>query len=94
LIVDSSFKEQRIECVPGKWSNNKLSLGGWPVQPISTCGAWTSDSELTVKACLFETPFTLTWKLQFKGDELLFDSESDLGFGQTKYEQLVGKKKN
>jgi hypothetical protein len=41
--------------------------------------------------CFFETPFIVTISLKFAGDELLFDSQANVGFGTTKQRQLVGK---
>jgi len=45
------------------------------------------------KICFFETPFIVTVSLKFSGDELIFDSESNVVFGATKQQQLVGKAK-
>ena len=91
IVMKSAGKEQRLECSTKAWTHGQLSLGGWPLQPIATCGGWTDDETFTVKACLYETPFCLTSKLHFVGDLLHYDSESNVGFGQTKREQLVGK---
>jgi CubicO group peptidase (beta-lactamase class C family) len=91
VTLKTAGNEQRLVCSNTEWAKNRLSLGNWPKQPVATCGAWTFDDTFTLKTCLYETPFCLTSKLQFQGDTLLFDSESNVGFGQTKRDQLVGK---
>ena len=53
--------------------------------------AWTSDGYLA-KLCFYETPFIATLRLQFAGDEVTLNSETNVGFTQTKQRELVGKK--
>jgi hypothetical protein len=45
------------------------------------------------KICFTETPFILTVRLKFTGQELRCESESNVGFGSTKNAALVGKAK-
>ena len=82
---------QPLECGFNEWKQGKLKMGFPSEQQVAACGAWGSDSEYNVKLCLVETPFILSLRLQFKGDEVLFDSESNVGFAQTKKPQLVGR---
>ena len=62
-----------------------------PEQPAAASGAWTADDTFKAKICFYETPFIITLTLKFAGDQLLFDSESNVGFGPAKQPQLVGK---
>jgi hypothetical protein len=44
-----------------------------------------------VKQCFYETPFYLTRKLRFDGQQLIYDAEANVGFRGTKQPQLVGR---
>ena len=98
LVLRSAGGESRIECGDGTWQkgNTTLPSGFIPRlitpsgQPVAASGAWTKDDTYTVKLCLTDTPFYLTFVVQFQGDELLFDSEFNVSFGSTKLPQLVG----
>jgi hypothetical protein len=58
---------------------------------VAASGAWTAPDTYTAKLAFYETPFALTLTLRFAGDELLYDSEYNVAFGQTKRPSLVGK---
>lgn len=92
LVMKFAGKEQRVECRSSDWNKDQLRIGILPIQPIATCGAWASDDEFAMKMCFYETPFSLNSRLTFKGDELLYDAESNVGFGQTKRDQVIGKR--
>jgi CubicO group peptidase (beta-lactamase class C family) len=82
---------QRIPCGRGEWKKGSVALPGYAVQPAAACGAWIADDTYTARICFTETPFILRLDLKFVGDDLLFDSETNVGFGPTKQRQLVGK---
>ena len=84
LVARIDGVEQRIACGRGAWQKGRLALGPLPEQPAAASGAWTGDDTFTAKICFYETPFIVTLRLKFSGDELLFDSESNVGFGATK----------
>jgi hypothetical protein len=83
--------EQRIVCGRGAWPKGRAAWGPLPERPAAASGAWTEDDTFTAKLCFYETPFTITVSLKFSGEELRFDSQSNVGFGPTKQPQLVGK---
>ncbi len=84
---------QRIACGHGTWKKGRLGYGSLPVQPVAVSGGWTTDDSFTAKICFYETPFIVTLRLKFSGDQLLFDSESNVGFSPAaKQPQLVGKR--
>jgi hypothetical protein len=60
-------------------------------EPAAASGAWTADDTFTAKICFYETPFITTVPLKFSGDQLLVDSESNVGSDSTKQSQLTGK---
>ncbi|MGH7135142.1 MAG: serine hydrolase domain-containing protein [Pirellulales bacterium] len=80
-----------ITCGYGDWQKGRLAWNVFPERPVAASGAWTSDNTYTVKLCFYETPFTVTARLQFNGDELKCTSESNVGFGPSKGPELLGK---
>ena len=92
LVLRIDGTEQRIACAPGSWTKGRLTLGPpLPEQPAAASGAWTGDDTFQAKVCFYETPFVVTLTLKFTGDSLLFDAQSNVGFGPTKQPQLIGK---
>ncbi len=91
LVARIAGVEQRIACGRGTWQKGRLAWGKLPEQPVAASGAWTGDDTFTAKLCFYETPFIVTVKLKFSGDELSCTSESNVGFGSTKGSELVGK---
>jgi CubicO group peptidase (beta-lactamase class C family) len=83
--------DQRIACGRGSWVRGRLAYATLPEQPVAASGAWTAPDTYTAKLAFYETPFALTLTLRFAGDELLYDSEYNVAFGQTKQPSLVGK---
>jgi CubicO group peptidase (beta-lactamase class C family) len=83
--------ERRIPCARGAWKRARLAYGSMPEQPAAATGAWTADDTFTARICFYETPFIQKITLRFAGDEVLFDSDANVGFGSTKQPQLVGK---
>jgi len=67
-----------------------VAWGNLPAQAAAAAGAWT-DETFTAKICFVETPFIVTVRLKYSGDELTFNSESNVGFGPTRQPELVGK---
>ncbi len=93
IVARVNGVEQRIVCGHGAWQDGEAAWGPLHRQPVAASGAWTSDDTFTAKLCFYETPFIITAKLTFNGDELRLSSESNVGFGATKEAALVGKAK-
>jgi CubicO group peptidase (beta-lactamase class C family) len=91
LVVRKGGADQRIACGRGAWSKGRLSWDSSAEQPAAASGAWTADSAYTAKLCFYETPFVVTIRLQFNGDEVHYRSESNVGFGSNKAVELTGK---
>ncbi len=91
IVVRSGGVDRRIVCGSGSWKRGRIALGPLPEQPAAASGAWTGDDTYTAKVCFYETPFQATLRLKFAGDELRFESQSNVGFGATKQPALVGK---
>jgi CubicO group peptidase (beta-lactamase class C family) len=82
--------EQRIVCGRRNWHEGQAAWGALPRQPAATAGGW-ADEVFTAKICFYETPFIVTVRLKLAGNELILNSESNVGFGRTKQPELVGK---
>ncbi len=91
LVMRVDGNDQKILCGRGCWKKGRLALGGFPERPAAASGAWTGDDTFTAKVCFYETPFVITLRMKFNGDELLLDSESNVAFGPTRPPRLVGR---
>jgi hypothetical protein len=104
IIARFDGAEQRISCGHGVWQKGRigfpstanrglgpLTWGGLPEQPVAASGAWTSDDTFAARLCLYETPFIITIRLKFSGQELQCNSEANVSFGPTKEPQLTGR---
>jgi CubicO group peptidase (beta-lactamase class C family) len=91
LVVKADGTTQRIACPAGQWKDGRHALHPMPEQPAATTGGWTSPTTFTAKVCLYETPFVLTMRFAFDGDEVRLETEANIGFGPTKQPPLVGK---
>jgi CubicO group peptidase (beta-lactamase class C family) len=91
LVTRLDGVERRIACGRGTWQKGRAAWGRFPEQPAAASGAWTGDDTFTAKLCFYETPFIITLRLKFSGEEVRCAAESNVGFGPTKDSQLVGK---
>jgi CubicO group peptidase (beta-lactamase class C family) len=91
LVTKVDGVERRVACGKGEWKKGKAAWGRLPELPAAACGTWTGDDTYTAKLCFYETPFTITVRLKFTGNEVRCESESNVGFGATKEAALVGK---
>jgi CubicO group peptidase (beta-lactamase class C family) len=91
LVARVDGDERRIACGHGNWRRGKAAWGRLPEQPAAASCAWAGDDTLTAKLCFYETPFILSLRLKFSGDEVRCETSSNVGFGPTKEAALVGK---
>ena len=90
LVARIDGAEQRLVCGKGKWQPGQAAWGALQMQPVAAACGWSNDA-FTAKLCFYETPFTVTVRLKFAGDEVTADSEANVGFFRTKYSDMVGK---
>ena len=91
LVARVDGAERRIACGHGEWQKGRAAWGRQPEQPSAAAGDWTADDTFTAKVCFTETPFIVTIRLKFTGDELRLESERNVGLTPTKDTALVGK---
>jgi CubicO group peptidase (beta-lactamase class C family) len=91
IVARFDGTERRIVCGHGVWQKGRTAWGPLSEQPVAASGAWTADDTFTAKLCFYETPFIVTIRLKFSGQELQYNSEANVGFGPTKEPQLTGR---
>ncbi|MGA2616107.1 MAG: serine hydrolase [Thermoguttaceae bacterium] len=91
LLMRVDGVERRTVCGRGAWQKGRVAWDGPVQQPVAASGAWTAPDTFTARLCFYETPFIVTVRLQFSGEVLVCNAESNVGFGPTKEPQLVGK---
>ena len=80
LVTRFNGVEQRIVCGRGVWQKGRAAWGRLREQPVAASGAWTEDDTFTAKLCFYETPFILTVRLKFSGDELRYSAAVERRF--------------
>jgi len=96
LVARIDGAERRIPCGLGAWRKGRWpygdrAFGDASEQPAAASGAWTGDDTYTAKVCFYETPFTVTLRLTFSGDEVTLTSAPNVGFDPAKQSKLTGK---
>ncbi len=90
LVTRVDGIDQRIDCGRGKWLPGEMTWGILPRQHAAGAGGWTNDV-YTAKICFYETPYIATLRLKFSDNEIAVNSEMNVGFGQTKFPEMVGR---
>ncbi len=92
VAVRGAFMFRAWRAWSGEQSNAELAFrGDSKLGMRERTFGWTADDSLQIKICAVETPYHLTLKLKFTGDDLTLDSETNVGFGATKRPTLNGK---
>ncbi|HEX3997946.1 MAG TPA: serine hydrolase [Pirellulales bacterium] len=91
IVARVAGKEHRLTCGNGTWKDG-LAAWGRLHGPAAASGAWTADDTYTAKLCFYETPFIVTVRCKFTGDELQLGGETNVGFGPTGQKPLTGKR--
>jgi hypothetical protein len=85
-------RESRVACGFLEWRPGGTLPAGGSEQRVAGTGAWSADDTYSAKLCAYETPYCLTARLRFSGDEVVLDREWNVAFGnQWKRPQLVGR---
>lgn len=91
LTLKVGGAELRIAVGAGDWTRGRGSYGAYKDEPAAASGGWTKDDTYVVRQVFTETPFIVTWTLQFTGDEVSCATETNVGFGGTKKPAVIGK---
>jgi CubicO group peptidase (beta-lactamase class C family) len=60
-------------------------------EPVAGTFAWPASDTLEVKVCAFETPFNISYRLKFQGEQVTLDQEANVAFGSRTQPTLVGR---
>ena len=82
--------DERFACGSGQWAKGTLAGGTAGPVPFAACGAWTSDDTYTFMLCRYRTPFVTTYDMRFAGDQLILESEDNVGLEGTPRTRIVG----
>lgn len=96
LLLRLDGKEISLPAGFRQWNKGRAAFPGgrlaqFPDEPIAGTYAWPSDNTLALKICAYQTPFNLTYRLKFEGDQVTLDAEANVSFGPTKQPTLVGR---
>ena len=83
--------DQHLVAAPGAWRKASMTING-VAEPVAGSGGWTSDDTYTLKVARYRTPFVMTYRLRFSGDQLTVDTEQNVGFSEPgRFSQWVGR---
>lgn len=92
LVVSRGGRVSRLPVAHGGWSESTLLPTPTGRERVAATGAWTAEHTYTAKVALHETPFVVTLRLGFKGEELTLDQDYNVAFGETKRPRLIGRR--
>ena len=78
LSVQIGGKEERIEVSVDAWSRGDLTSGP-AAGAVAWCGAWTAADTFTLDLVRYQTPFSVRYRLRFAGDEVVLETQPNLG---------------
>jgi CubicO group peptidase (beta-lactamase class C family) len=82
--------DQRVMAQHQSWRKGEMTIAG-KVEPIAASGAWTGESEYTLRVIRYRTPFVHTYRFRFAGDELQVRSEQNVGAADTRVAEFTGR---
>ena len=91
LVARFDGVDRRIPCGRGSWKKGRAAFANLAEQPMAATGAWAGDDTFNARLCATETPFILKVGLKFRGDEVHYQSEMNVGAGSIRQPPLVGK---
>jgi CubicO group peptidase (beta-lactamase class C family) len=89
LTLRMNGQDQHLKAKPNGWQTGTLESKD-ASEPVAVSGAWTADDTYTLKVVRYRTPFAMTYRLRFAGDQLTIDSEENVGGADTRLMTVVG----
>jgi CubicO group peptidase (beta-lactamase class C family) len=83
--------DHQLSASPGTWQSSTMPApeNGKP-EPVAASGAWTAPDTYTLQVVRSRTPFVMTFRLRFAGDQLTIDAEQNVGGGDRRM-QWIGR---
>jgi CubicO group peptidase (beta-lactamase class C family) len=89
LTMRTAGVDQQVTASRGAWKKGSMMVHGTP-DPIAASGGWSADDTYTLKIARYRTPFATTYRLRFAGDQLVVDSEQNVGAAETRTSHFTG----
>jgi CubicO group peptidase (beta-lactamase class C family) len=95
LVVRLNGKEMTLPAGYHQWRVGRAPfsagrLAQFPDEPMAGTFAWAANNTVEIKVCAGQTPFNITYRLTFAGDQVTLDQEANVAFGPRKQPTLVG----
>ncbi len=89
-------KDITVPCGYHEWKKTQAPflagpLAQFPNEPTAGTFAWSTDDTCVIKLCAYETPFHTLLTMKFNDNQVTLNSEANVGFGPTKWPQLIGR---
>jgi CubicO group peptidase (beta-lactamase class C family) len=91
VVVQSAGAKREFTTGYRDWKQGRGSFGTYTDAPAAATFGWDVEDTLVIKQCFTETPFHVTHRFRFDGNQLFYDAQRNVGFGATKQPQLVGR---
>jgi len=97
LTIHERGKTTTLTSGHGQWQRGRGEVAAGVLapraeEPMAGTYGWESDTTCVVKACAFETPFHVTYRLTFAGDQVTVQAQNNVAFGPTERPTLTGTK--
>jgi CubicO group peptidase (beta-lactamase class C family) len=91
VLIQAADSKSEFTAGYRDWQKGRITFGTYTDAPTAATCAWATEDMLVIKQCFTETPYYTTYKLRFDGNELFCDAQRNVGFGPTKFPQVVGR---
>jgi CubicO group peptidase (beta-lactamase class C family) len=81
--------DQRLRAKSYGWQTGTIEHQG-SSDPVAVSGGWAADDTYVLKIVRYRTPFAMTYRLRFAGDQVTIDSEENVGGADTRLMTVVG----
>jgi CubicO group peptidase (beta-lactamase class C family) len=89
LTMRVNGTDQHFTPKPNAWQTTTLESRG-SSDPVGVSGGWAADDTYELKIVRYRTPFAMTYRLRFAGDQVTIDSEENVGGADTRLMTVVG----
>ncbi len=91
FTVQSTQGERLLSPGYQEWTTSLMPFMGKASEPVALCGAWIEPDCYQIKLAATETPYIQTLQFKFTENEVLFDVQFNVGFGERTLGQLKAK---
>src|SRR5262249_49103182 len=89
LTIRMGGVDQHVTASRAGWRKGTMTFRG-AQEPIAASGGWTADDTYALRIVRYRTPFAATYQLRFTSDQLVVDSEQNVGNTDTRIAHFTG----